>query len=155
MISIPTSAMKPIAAVNEMLLPVIDQHHDAAEHAERHDRQHDERRFEAAELEHEDGEDAEHGHDDRRADAAECLFARLRLAAHRVVIAARPGHRVQPPHHFRGHLGSVVAAHDVGVDRRRALAIIALDLDRCASELQRRELRDRQTSGRSSVGTRT
>ena len=68
----------------------------------------------------------------------------LRFAAQRVVIAARPRHGVQALHHLRRHLRGVEAALDVGVDRDRALAVVALDLRRRLLEVQRRELRERQ-----------
>ena len=118
LISMPMSAMKPMLAVKEMLLPVKSSISEAAEHAERHHREHDERRFEVAELEHEDREDAEDGDDDRRADAAEGFFARLRFAAQRVVIAARPAMAFSRLHDIRRHLRGVEAALDFGVDGR-------------------------------------
>ena len=81
LISMPTSATKPIEATNEMSLPDEQQHQQSAEHAERHDGEHDERRFEVAELEHQDREDAEDRDDDRDADAAEGFLRGFVLAA--------------------------------------------------------------------------
>ena len=52
-------------------VPRGEEREKAPHEADRHDRQHDERRFEAAKLDHEHGEDAKERHDGGDADAAE------------------------------------------------------------------------------------
>ena len=58
-------------------------------------REHDQRALEAAELEHEDRDDAEQRDDDRGLQAAEALGAAFELAARHVGVAARPLHLIE------------------------------------------------------------
>ncbi len=122
-------------------VPGEQQQQQSAQYAQRHDRQHDQRGLEVAELQHEDREDAEHRHDDRRPNAAKSLLARLRLAAQGIPIAPWPNHRVQPPDDIPGDLRSVISALNFGLDADRPLAIVAGDLARSLFKLQRGQLR--------------
>ena len=146
LISMPISAMKPIDAVNEMSLPVSSSISEAADDAERHDGQHDERRFEVAELEHQDREDAEDGDDDRDADAAEGLLRGFLLAAQRRSDsrAASASHRARCDD-LLGELRRVVAAwprrHRWSSARSRLKRWISVG---AVSNSTRRELRQRQ-----------
>ena len=76
----PINAMIPIIDVNDSVLPVSEQRDQPAGDAERDHAEHDQHRAEAAELEHQHREDAEHRDQHRDAEAGEALAARLDLA---------------------------------------------------------------------------
>ena len=84
-VSMPISAMKPMMAVKEIVLPVSVSSEDAAGDTERHDGEHDQRALEVAELQHEDRDDAEQRDDERGLQAAETFGASFQLAARQVV----------------------------------------------------------------------
>ena len=77
----PISATSPMVAVNESVVAGHEQRADqAARDTERNHARDDQHRAEAAELEDQHGEDAEHGDEHRGADAAEALLLRLELS---------------------------------------------------------------------------
>ena len=94
--------------------------------------------------------------DDRGADAAERFLARLRFAAERVAIAARPAHRVEPLRRPPPVTFAVLKPRcDVGVDGDGALAVVALDLRRALARTRASRAARCGSVAPESEGTRT